>query len=218
MDFNQARRAMVSNQLRPSGVVDEAVLSAMAAIPRETFVPKSLRSVAYLADDIVLGGGRVLMAPLVAGLLIQTAAIGPSDIVLEIGAGGGYGAAVLSRLCNTVVALESDALLADQASRAMTGLAIDNVAVVTGPLRMGYRAQAPFDAIILAGAVDRVPEELLGQLADGGRLVALVAGPAGMGRGTLFTRKGGAIGRREVFDAATARLAEFENPKGFVFA
>jgi len=218
MDFATARRAMVSNQLRPAGVVDEALLAAMGALPRESFVPKALRSVAYLADDLALADGRVLMAPLVTALLFQTAALRPTDLVLEIGSGVGYGAAILSRLANTVVALESDGGLAEQAGRAMAALAIDNVAIVTGPLHLGYRPQAPFDAIIVSGAVDRVPDDLLAQLADGGRLVALVDNRGGMGRGTLFTRREGAIGRREVFDAATGKLAEFENPKAFVFA
>jgi protein-L-isoaspartate(D-aspartate) O-methyltransferase len=191
----------------------------MAELPREALVPKALKSVAYVGDDIQLGGGRVVPSPAVAGLLLQAAEVKPSDIVLEIGCGTGYVTAILSRLASTVVALDSDKALAESAQKTLSGLGVDNAAVIEGPMAEGLAKQAPYDAIVVSGAVDEVPACLLSQLADGGRLAVLVAGQAGgMARGVVYLRSGEAFGRRELFEAGTARLPGFAKPKGFVFA
>src|SRR5690606_26313879 len=145
---------MVESQVRPNRVTDPRIVMAMLELPRENFVPKPLRGIAYVDEDVHIGGGRYLMEPMVLARLIQAAQIGPDDVVLEIGTGSGYGAAVLSRLASTVVALESDPELAKMATRSLGELSIDNVAVVEGPLTKGYPAQAPYNAIVFSGGVE----------------------------------------------------------------
>ena len=155
------------------------------------------------------------MEPLVLAKLLQLAAITPEDVVLDIGCGTGYSAAVLSKLANTVVALESDPELAARATATLSELSIDNVVVVAAPLAGGYAKQAPYDVIVFNGAVARIPETIARQLADGCRLVAVVG--EGVGQGILMTRNRGILAQRPAFDAATPILPDFVQEPGFVF-
>lgn len=215
--FETARMHMIESQLRPNGVADERVLAAIAKIPRELFVPERLQSVAYIDDDLPLGGGRYLMEPMVAARLVQAAAVERSDIALVVGAGAGYEAAVLAQLARAVVALEEDPTLARRARDAFVDLSIANVSVVEGPLTTGHRARAPYDVILCGGAIAKVPQEIVTQLAEGGRLVAVVKPTDGVGRATLATRTGGVIAQRVMFDAATPLLPGFQPKPAFVF-
>lgn len=214
-DFTATRRNMVESQIRTNAVTHEVLLAALAEIPREKFVPEALRGVAYIDEDLPLKKGRYLMEPLVLAKLLQLAAITPDDVVLDIGCGTGYSAALLSKLANTVVALESDPELAARATATLSELSIDNVVVVTAPLAGGYAKQAPYDVIVFNGSVPRIPETIARQLADGGRLVAVVG--EGVGQGTLMTRNRGILAQRPVFDAATPILPDFVQEPGFVF-
>ena len=216
MDYATARQHMVESQIRPNRVTDPAIISAMAEVPRETFVPKPFLGVAYVDEVIALGGGRHLLAPMVLARLLQTAEVKPGDAVLDIGCGPGYSAAVLARLADVVVAMESDPDLAAAASRNLAELEIDNVAVVNAPLDQGYAKQGPYDVIFFDGAVDRIPPAISDQLADGGRLVAVFSGN-GMGKATLMSRHGDSLSRRQVFDAAAPALPGFVEETGFVF-
>ncbi|MBM3567311.1 MAG: protein-L-isoaspartate O-methyltransferase [Alphaproteobacteria bacterium] len=215
--LTQARRNMVDCQLRPNRVTDERIIAAMAEVRRELFVPGPLRGVAYLDEDIALAPGRVMIEPVVFARMAQAAEIRPGDVVLALGDASGYVAAVLGRLAQTVVAVESDGDLAARAQRALSQCGCEVAAVVTGPLEAGYARQAPYDVIFVAGAVERVPPALLAQLAEGGRLVAVVNDREGGRQATLFTRQGGAIGKRPLFDAATPVLPGFARAPGFVF-
>ena len=215
IDFATARRNMVDCQIRTNDVTDEALLAALGEVPRERFVPESLRGVAYIDDDLPLKKGRVLVEPLVFARLVQLAEIKPSDMVLDIGCATGYSTAVLARLANTVVALESDPELGAMATATLSELGCDNAIVVVGPLAEGYAKQAPYDAIVFGGAVPKIPDMIVRQLADGGRLVAVVGD--GVERGTLVTRSRGIAASRAVFDAATPLLPDFAAPAGFVF-
>lgn len=219
MDYAVARHNMVENQIRTNRVRDPMVLEAMAAVPRELFVPKQMRGIAYVDEDVDLGNGRYLMEPLVLARLLQLAELRPEDVALVIGCGTGYTPAVLARLASTVVALESDPDLATRASGLLAEQGADNVAVVTGPLRDGYPTQAPYDLIVIDGGVQEIPTALCNQLAEGGRLAALVmdGAPGTMGRGTLVSRIGGGFSRRVGFDAATPILPGFTKAPGFVF-
>jgi len=216
MDYAAARRNMVESQLRPNRVTDPTLLEALAAVQRELFVPAPLRSVAYVDEDIPLGDGRYLMEPMIFGRLLALAAVRPSDAVLVIGAGAGYGAAVLARIAGRVVALESDPGLARQAAQALQGAGAANVAIIEGPLADGAPRQAPFDVILFDGAVERVPSAIQDQLAEGGRLAAVVR-TAGIGRATLMTRQAGIVASRAAFDAAVPCLPGFEAEPAFVF-
>jgi protein-L-isoaspartate(D-aspartate) O-methyltransferase len=208
---------MVESQVRPNRVTDLRLIAAMMELPRERFVAEAQRGVAYVDEDLPLGGGRFLIEPMVLARLVQTARVQADDVVLEVGAGTGYDVAVLSRLAKRVVALESDASLLRHASEALASLHIDNVTLVSGPLSDGCPAHAPYNVIVLGGAVEHVPVRITDQLAEGGRLVAVIAPPGEPGRATLFTKVAGALGHRIVFDAGSRVLPGFQLEPGFAF-
>ena len=216
MDFDLARRNMVDSQLLPNRVTDERIIGAMAALPREAFVPAEFQGVAYVDEAVPLDDGRYLMKPMVMARLLQTALPQASDLALVIGCNTGYGAAVLSSAVSTVVAVEGDAGLAAKASDTLTTLGIDTVAVITGDLKKGYPDQAPYDVIFFDGAVAGIPDSITRQLADGGRLVALVSGE-GVGKAMLTKRHGDGFSSLESFNAGTPYLAGFEPQKAFAF-
>lgn len=216
MDFSVARRNMVDNQLRPNKITSLPLIQALLDIPRERFVPDAARGVAYVDDDVPLGGGRWLLEPMLFARLAQAAEIKPSDVVLDVGAVSGYGAAVLSKLAATVVALEEDAALAKALAANIDALAIDNVAAIEGRLAAGCAKQAPFDVILLEGAAHEIPAALADQLAEGGRLVGVID-KGGAGQAILMTRRHGVLSRRVLFDAATPLLPGFAPQPTFVF-
>jgi len=216
MDYAEARFNMVENQVRTNRVTDSLVIEAMSELPREFFVQKSQQGIAYIDEDIEIAPGRFLMEPMVLARLLQSAEVVESDVVLDIGCGTGYASAVLSRVANTVVALECDPALATQATDTLNSLEIDTVAVVGGSLKEGSPKQAPYDVIFIGGAVADVPPAIAGQLADGGRLVA-VTHTKSVGTGILITNHRGVLSRRELFDAATPFLPGFEPALAFVF-
>ena len=215
--FENARIHMIESQLRPNKVVDDRVLRAFASIRRELFVPEHLRQVAYVDEDLPLGGGRYLMEPRVAARLLQAAEIEPTDTALVVGAGTGYEAAVIAVLTRHVVALEEDPDLARRARAALVEHAIAAVNVVEAPLREGYRTRAPYDVILFGGAVAEVPTDIPLQLAEGGRLLAVVRPGNAVGRATLTTRTGGVLARRAIFDASSPILPSFLPKPTFVF-
>jgi protein-L-isoaspartate(D-aspartate) O-methyltransferase len=214
-DFALARRNMIDGQLRPNRVTNGALLAAIADLPRERFLPDSLKSVAYADDDVPLGGGRFLMEPMVLARLIQSLQPLPEDKALVVASGRGYGAALLARLVKTVVAMESDAALAGSARQTMKELSIGNVEQVEGSLAAGAPAGAPYDVILIEGAVREAPPAILAQLADGGRLAMVIAGAPGVAH--LVVKEGGIASGRPIFDAGTPALPGFLPPQPFVF-
>jgi len=217
MDFSVARHNMVENQIRPNRVTDTRVLAALETVPRERFVPDALKGIAYLDGDIELGAGRRMLEPMVFARLLQAAEIQPNEVVLDVGCGTGYSAAVLARLASTVVALESDRALAQRAGALLAELGVDTVALVEGALVAGDKAHGPYDVIVVEGAVARIPESLLDQLADRGRLVAVVAKPGSVGQASITLKIGDAVSTRPLFEAAAALLPGFAPRPGFVF-
>lgn len=219
-DYETARFKMVENQLRANKVVDDRLLEAMRAVPRERFVPSALRSIAYADEDLRLAEGRVLMEPMLFGRLVQLAEVGPDDLALTVGAGMGYGAAVLSRMASAVVALEADEELAEAARTTIAADDVrgDNVVVEVGALQNGWPQQAPYDAIVIeGGGIEVRPDILLDQLGDGGRLVAMQANDKGVQRGVIYTKRGDVVSMRAAFDGATPTLASFERAPAFTF-
>ncbi len=216
-DSATARHNMVESQIRTNKVTDARLTAAMLEIPRERFLPKALRGIAYIDEDIPLGGGRHLMEPMVLARLLQIAEVRAGDVALDIGCGPGYSAAVLARLCDTVVAVECDAKLAGEATKTLAALDIDNAAVIEGPLAAGCAKQGPYDLVLFDGAISGVPEKIQRQVAEGGRIVAVIGAGAGVGRGSVMRKAGGSLHVRAVFDAAVPSLPGFEPATEFVF-
>jgi protein-L-isoaspartate(D-aspartate) O-methyltransferase len=217
MNYALARRKMVENQLRTNQIEDARVIAAMGRIPREMFVPPALKGLAYIDEDLPLGNGRNLMEPLVLARVLQVASIGPGDVVLDVGCGNGYNAAVMSQLASTVIALESDPDLVAESSRLFAELELDNVVVVEGPLREGYPKAGPYDVITFGGAVAEVPGVIINQLAPAGRIVAVIAQRPKIGRIKVITRSKSGVLQTEAFDAFTPLLPGFEPVSKFTF-
>ena len=217
-DFALARRNMIDGQLRPNRVTSAPLLAAIAGLPREHFLPEGLRSVAYADDDVPLGAGRFLMEPMVLARLLQSLQPGPDDRAMVVASGRGYGAALLARLVNSVVAVESDAMLAAAAQQTARELELTGVQQPVGAFEAGAPASAPYDVILIEGAVRLVPQALFDQLADGGRLATILAGPGGaQGAAHLYVKEGGVVSGRPLFDAGTPLLPGFAPAPRFTF-
>jgi protein-L-isoaspartate(D-aspartate) O-methyltransferase len=208
-DFAAARRAMVENQLRPVGVSDPLVLDAMGSVAREQYVPDDGRPLAYADRSIPIGEGRYLAAPAVLGQLLTQMAPKPGERALVVGAGTGYAAAVLAAIGCEVAALESSTGLAARAREL-------GVTLAEGPLEAGHKAGAPYDLILIDGAVEFIPDAIVKQLADGGRLGAALA-EDGITRLIVGQKVAGAFGYLSIADAGVAPLPGFTRPRGFRF-
>jgi protein-L-isoaspartate(D-aspartate) O-methyltransferase len=208
-DFVAARQAMVDNQLRPEGVTDPAVLHAMGKVEREKFVPADARPLAYVDRALALGGGRFLSAPAALGQLLTQMMPERGQRALVVGAGTGYSAAVLSAMGLEVVAVESSAELAATAR----GLGIE---VVDGLLDKGHSKGSPYEQVLIDGAVEYIPEAIIDQLADGGRLgTALI--DRGITRLVVGRKAGAAFGYLSIGDAGVPALPGFSRAKVFSF-
>ncbi len=222
IDFARLRQSMVDSQIRANDITDPRILAAMLELPRERFAPEDRRGLAYIDDDLPLRDGaagkpaRYLMEPMVLAKLVQALDIDAGDKVLDVGTATGYSAALLGRLAGSVVALEEDQGLASAAAGNLTELGAGNVTVVTGTLAAGWPPEKPYDAILLNGSVEIVPEALLDQLAEGGRLAAVLRA-GGSARATIYTRVAGNVAARPVCNAAAAPLPGFAAPETFVF-
>lgn len=215
-DFAALRTKMVDCQLRTTDVTDAFILDAMLSVPREEFVPAARKSLAYIDEDLEIAPGRYLMEPSPFARIVQLADIQPGDFVLDVGAGTGYSAAVLSKLAGSVVALEQDPTLAAKAQSVLASLGYDTVAVVEGPLSAGYPAQAPYDVILLEGAVESIPQALFDQLKDGGRLLA-VEGHGNSADVRVYVKQGSSVSARRAFNAAVKPLPGFNIVPTFEF-
>ncbi|KGJ12815.1 protein-L-isoaspartate O-methyltransferase family protein [Paracoccus sanguinis] len=214
-DFQQRRMMMVDTQVRPNDVTKYPVIAAMLDIPREDFVPDSRRDVAYVGDNVDLGHGRVLLEPRTLAKMIDTLDVQPTELVLDLGCGYGYAAAVLGRMAQAVVAVEELPDMAAAATERLAAARADNVAVVQGRLTEGAAAQGPYDAILVGGGIEELPEAIADQLAEGGRIVALfLEGALGVVR--LGRKLDGRIDWRMAFNAAAPLLPGFARRPGFV--
>jgi len=218
IDFAAVRRNMVDTQLRTYDVSSKRVLDAVEEVARERYLPDGMAALAY-ADQAVVwrfgeGAQRAMLPPMVIARMIQSAEIERGNRVLTVAGASGYAAAVMEAMGASVTLLES----AGMASSARRALAADGaqVEVVEGELTAGHGPAAPYDAILIEGAIAVEPTALLGQLGDGGRLVAIM-GEGRSGRVVVFMRSGESLGRRAVFDAAASQLLEFKAPAGFDF-
>jgi protein-L-isoaspartate(D-aspartate) O-methyltransferase len=211
--FEPMRRAMVASQLRTTGVNDPRVVAAMGEVPREHFVPADRAALAYADAPVPLGAGRALNPPMALGRMLTEAQLKGDERVLVIGAATGYSAALLVRLAGTVVALEEDAKLAAFAKAALKGTGVE---LVKGPLAAGHAKGAPYDFILIDGAVEHVPRAIVDQAADGGR-ISLALLDRGVTRLALGRAVAGAFGVTIYADAEAAVLPGFDRPRTFTF-
>jgi protein-L-isoaspartate(D-aspartate) O-methyltransferase len=213
-DFSAMRRAMVDSQLRTSGVSEPWIVAAMAALPRELFVPEDRRATAYMDRSIPLAPGRVLNPPLATGLMLGVAEVRADDNVLLIGAGTGYVASLIAGRVTAVKAVEQSAQMLDHARRNLS--VADNVRIVEGPLNAGAEVNAPYSLIIIDGAIVELPVAITEQLAEGGRVVTGLTDGA-VSRLAIGYKRGGTVVLRPVADCEIAVLPGFEPAKEFVF-
>lgn len=207
---------MVDTQVRPSDVTKFPIIEAMLTVPRELYVPAAHREAAYMGENLDLGGGRVLLDPRTLAKLIDALDVQRSDVILDIGCGLGYSTAVLARLAEFVVAVEDDAGRADAAQAMLSEQGVDNAAVLNGPLNAGAAKSGPYDVIILQGSAEIIPDVILSQLRDGGRIGAVFSEGA-LGVARIGHKTGEQINWRFAFNAGAPVLPGFRQPAGFVF-
>lgn len=213
-EFASRRVMMVDTQVRPSDVTKFPIIDAMLSVPRETFVPDDKREAAYVGENLPLAPGRVVLEARTLAKLLDALDIQPTELVLDVGCGLGYSAAVIARLAETVVAVEEDEALASDAQRILSEEGVDNAVVIAGKLVEGSVKCAPYDVITIEGGVEDVPETILAQLKDGGRIGAVfMEGAVGMAR--IGYKMGGRMTWRPVFNAAAPVLPGFAKPRGF---
>ncbi|MCD1627864.1 protein-L-isoaspartate O-methyltransferase [Seohaeicola saemankumensis] len=213
-DYTTRRTTMVDTQIRPSDVTKFPIIEAMLNVAREEFVPDRLREAAYVGENLDLGQGRVMLEPRTLAKMLDALDLQRSDLVLDLGCGLGYSAAVAARLAEAVVAVESDEAMADEAQAILSREGADNVIMHQAPLAEGAPQHGPYDAIMVQGGVTEVPEALLGQIKDGGRIACLfMHGALGVVR--IGYRLDGKISWRDAFNASAPVLAGFEKQTEF---
>jgi len=207
---------MIETQVRTNDVTDVRIHAALDAVARERFVPTAKRALAYADVPVEIAPGRFLLDPRSFAKALQLADVKAGDKVLDVGCGTGYSAAVLARLAGRVVALEQDADLVRIASDALVAAGAGSVVLTQGSLIEGFKGEAPYDVILVNGAIEAQPDELLAQLGEGGRLVAFLQTGA-QGRAVLYRKENGQVGGRPDFDATVPLLAGFKKRQGFIF-
>lgn len=213
-DFSTRRVMMVDTQVRPSDVTKFPIIEAMLAVPREVYVPAAKREAAYMGENLDLAPGRVMLEARTLAKMLDALDVQPTETVLDLGCGYGYSAAVIARMAHAVIAVEEDATLAAEAQRTLSAEGVDNAAVIVGTLAAGNAKNAPFDVITLQGGVEVVPESLLAQLKEGGRVGAIFMDGA-LGTAMVGYKIDGKLSWRFAFNAAAPVLPGFAKARAF---
>lgn len=214
-DYTSRRTMMVDTQIRPSDVTKFPIIDAMLSVPREAFVPDHLREAAYVGENLALGAGRVMLEPRTLAKMLDALDVQPNYVALDIGCGLGYSTAILARMCDFVVGVEDDESRAEEAQSILSRQGFDNAAVMAGPLAEGSAKSGPYDIIVVQGAVEDVPEALIVQLREGGR-IACVFAEGSLGVVRIGHKIDGAMNWRFSFNASAPVLSGFEKPAAFV--
>jgi protein-L-isoaspartate(D-aspartate) O-methyltransferase len=214
-EFASRRVMMVDTQVRPSDVTKFPIIDAMLSVPRETYVPEDKREAAYVGDNLPLGHGRVVLEARTLAKLLDALDVQPGELVLDIGCGLGYSAAVIARLGETVVAVEEDEQLGAEAQRLLSEEGVDNAIVIVSKLAEGSAKCAPYDVITVEGGVETMPETILAQLKDGGRIGAVFMEGA-VGTARIGYKTDGRVTWRPVFNATAPVLPGFQASRTFV--
>ncbi|MCF2869917.1 protein-L-isoaspartate O-methyltransferase [Octadecabacter sp. G9-8] len=215
-NYQNRRNLMVDTQVRPSDVTKFPIIEALLHIPREDYVPDDKRDAAYVGENIAIGGDRVLLEPRTLAKMLDALDVQPSDVVLDLGCGFGYSTAVLAQLADFVVAVEDDAARAEEAQQILSSHGVDNAAVFEAPLVEGAAKNGPYDVIILQGAVETIPDALLAQIKEGGRIAAIFAEGA-LGVVRVGRKIDGIVNWRMSFNAGAPVLPGFAKDAAFTF-
>lgn len=213
-DFSARRVMMVDTQVRPSDVTKFPIIAAMLSVPREDYVPRALSEAAYMGENVVIGENRVLLEARTLAKLLDGLDIQPTELVLDIGCGLGYSTAIIAQLADAVMAVEEDDAHATEAQRTLSAAGVDNAAVIHGPLAAGAAKHGPYDAIVLQGAVEVVPQAILDQIKDGGR-IGCVFMQGALGEARIGHKAGGRMTWRAIFNASAPVLPGFGETRGF---
>ena len=216
-DFRKMRGAMIDSQLRPSGITEPNLIAAIKYVPREMYVPSDVSALAYLDEEVEVVPGRYLLSPLAGCLMMSALEIRPTERVLIVGGTTGYSASILARLCAHVTLVEDDATLVRRAGSAISKTGVSNVSVVEGPLAEGCAEGAPYDALLIDGKVEAVPEALIAQVREGGRIAAVIAERGDAPSVAIGRVGGGHIGWTRLLEAGAPALKGFERPRVFEF-
>ena len=209
------RRMMVDNQIRPSDVTKFPIIEAFLSVKREYFVPTENRDTAYVGEHIQIGNDRVILDPRTLAKMLEAVDVTDSELVLDVGAGYGYSSAIIAYLAEAVVALESEDRPVNEMQNALIENGIDNVIVEQGPLLDGAASHAPYDVIFVQGGVEFIPEQIISQLKEGGRMVALFMEGA-LGTVKIGYKVKGGLNWRFSFNAGAPVLSDFEKEKTFI--
>lgn len=215
-DFATAREMMVDCQVRPSDVTKYPIIAALLAVPREEFVPQNARDIAYAGEHLTLAPGRVLLDARTFAKMLDALNIGPDALVLDLGCGYGYSSAIMAHMAEAVIAVEGDETLAEEASSLLSAQGIDNAMVHHGPLSEGCAKHGPYDAIVLQGSIQDLPDAIASQLKDGGKIAAIYAGETGSCC-RIGLKTGERVHWRNAFDASAPLLEGFKTAPGFAF-
>lgn len=213
-NFTARRTMMVDTQVRPSDVTKFPIIDAMLSVPREVYVPATMQEAAYIGENLDIAAGRVVLEPRTFGKMLDALMIDVDDVVLDIACGLGYSTAVLAQMCDFVVAVEDDDARASQAQETLSAQGVDNAAVMTGPLAEGSAKSGPYDIIMVQGAVHTVPDALLDQLREGGRIACIFAEGA-LGVVRIGLKIDGTVNWRFAFNAGAPVLTGFEKQVAF---
>lgn len=213
-NFTARRTMMVDTQVRPSDVTKFPIIDAMLSVPREVYVPATMQEAAYIGENLDIAAGRVVLEPRTFGKMLDALMIDVDDVVLDIACGLGYSTAVLAQMCDFVVAVEDDDARASQAQETLSAQGVDNAAVMTGPLAGGSAKSGPYDIIMVQGAVHTVPDALLDQLREGGRIACIFAEGA-LGVVRIGLKIDGTVNWRFAFNAGAPVLTGFEKQAAF---
>ena len=218
MDFKIARKNMVENQIRANKVTSLNVINAFLDVPREKFVPDALQEISYVDEDIQLSRNRFMMKPMILARLFQSLSLKGNENILHVGSNTGYGSAILSRMCSSVISLESDKKLFESSIHTFSNMGFDNVVPLHGSMENGVEKEAPFDIIFIEGSIETEPKSLFGQLNENGKLIAIIR-PANIkiGKAKLFFKISNEIGLENLFDAQVSKLSIFKSKTKFSF-
>ena len=218
MDFKIARKNMVENQIRANKVTSLNVINAFLDVPREKFVPDALQEISYVDEDIQLSRNRFMMKPMILARLFQSLNLKGNENILHVGSNSGYGSAILSRMCSSVISLESDKKLFETSIHTFSNMGFDNVVPLHGSMENGVEKEAPFDIIFIEGSIETEPKSLFNQLNENGKLIAIIR-PVNIkiGKAKLFFKISNEIGLENLFDAQVSKLSIFKSKTKFSF-